>query len=140
MAEDMNRVIIVGRLTRDAELTYTQSGFALTKIDIAVNRKRKQNDQWVEEASFFNVTLWGKRGEALSPYLIKGQQIAIDGQLKQDRWEQDGQKRSRVIIEASNLQLLGGKKESNQPPQSQRQSKPEESFVTGDNFEEDIPF
>lgn len=123
MAEDINRIILVGRLTRDCELTYTQSGVALAKISIAVNRRKKNGDQWVEEASFFDITMWGKRGEALSNYLVKGQQIAVDGQLKQDRWEQDGQKRSRVVIEASNIQLLGGKKDS-----------------TESGFTDDVPF
>ena len=108
MAEDINCVMLVGRLTRDAELMYTSSGFALTKLALAVNRRRKSGDQWIDEGNFFDVTLWGKRGEALSPYLKKGQQVGIQGQLRQDRWEQDGQKRSRVVIDADNVQLLGG--------------------------------
>lgn len=144
MAEDMNRVILVGRLTRDAELTYTQSGFALTKMSIAVNKRRKQGDQWVEEASFFDITLWGKRGEALTPWLLKGQQIAVDGQLKQDRWEQEGQKRSRVVVEASNIQLLGGKKD-NQNQQPGTSTNPNTNYqappaVPEEKFEDDLPF
>lgn len=125
MAEDINRVILIGRLTRDNELSYTQSGTALSKMSIAVNRRKKSGDQWIEEASFFDITLWGKRGEALSPYLLKGQQISVDGKLKQDRWEQDGQKRSRIIVEAENIQLLGGKTDK---PQQQG------------SFTDEIPF
>jgi single-strand DNA-binding protein len=108
MAADINHVVLVGRLTRDAELKYTANGQAVCKFSIAVNRSRKNGDQWVDEASFFDVTLWGRQGEAVNQYLVKGKQVGIDGELRQDRWEQDGQKRSRVDIVANNLQLLGG--------------------------------
>jgi single-strand DNA-binding protein len=165
MAEDLNRVILVGRLTRDAELQYTSSGWAILKMGLACNRRRKQGDQWIDEANFFDVTLFGKRGESLSQYLQKGQQIAVEGQLKQDRWEQDGMKRSKVVIEATNIQLLGGKNDrqnngdnsyqgQQQPQQqqgtpAQRNSQPFESYNPGpakpasgqtERFEDDIPF
>lgn len=112
MASDINRVMIVGRCVRDSELAYTNSGFAICKVSIAVNRSRKQNDQWVEEPNYFDITIWGKRGESLNQYLTKGQQIAVDGELKQERWEQDGNKRSKVTIEATNIQLVGSKTEN----------------------------
>ncbi|MDR1231792.1 MAG: single-stranded DNA-binding protein [Spirochaetaceae bacterium] len=105
---DLNRVVLVGRLTRDAEMKFTPGGLAVSKFSIAVNRSRKVGDQWEEEASFFDATLWGRSAESLSQYLIKGKQIALDGELRQDRWEQDGQKRSKVEIIVNNLQLLGG--------------------------------
>ncbi|GHV79676.1 single-stranded DNA-binding protein [Spirochaetia bacterium] len=108
MAADINHVVLVGRLTRDAELKYTAGGQAVCKFSIAVNRNKKSGDQWVDEASFFDVTLWGRQGEAVNQYLVKGKQVGIDGELRQDRWEQDGQKRSKVEIVANNLQLLGG--------------------------------
>ena len=130
--EDLNKVILVGRCTKDSELTYTQSGYALCKISLATNRKRKDGDKWVDEANFFDVTLWGKRGESLSKYLVKGQQIAIVGQIKQDRWEQEGQKRSKVTVEAENIQLLGGNKSGS--TQNYEQAKQEPVFT------DDIPF
>jgi single-strand DNA-binding protein len=108
MATDINHVVLVGRLTRDAELKYTANGMAVCKFSIAVNRSRKNGDQWVEEVSYFDITLWGRSGEALNQYLVKGKQVGIDGELRQNRWEQDGQKRSKVEIVANNLQLLGG--------------------------------
>ncbi|MDC7221570.1 MAG: single-stranded DNA-binding protein [Spirochaetales bacterium] len=114
MAEDINKVLLVGRLTRDAELSYTNSGYALCKFSIAVNRRKKQGDNWIDEANFFELTLWGKRAESLNQYLTKGVQIACEGQLKQERWEQDGQKRSKVSVEAVNIQLLGGKSNNDQ--------------------------
>ena len=105
---DLNHVTLIGRLTRDAELKYTQSGFAISNFSIAVNRRRKNGEQWVEEAHFFDITLYGKSAESLKQYLIKGKQIAVDGELRQDRWDQDGQQRSKVVIAANNVQLLGG--------------------------------
>jgi len=105
---DLNHVVLIGRLTRDAELKYTATGQAVCKFAVAVNRRRKSGDQWVDEANFFDVVVWGRQGEALNQYLIKGKPVAVEGELRQDRWEQDGQNRSKVEIVASNLQLLGG--------------------------------
>jgi single-strand DNA-binding protein len=107
---DLNRVTLVGRLTRDAELKYTSGGMAACKFSIAVNRKRKNGDEWVDEASFFDIVLWGRQGEAINQYLVKGKQVGIDGELRQERWQDrdSGQARSKVEIVASNIQLLGG--------------------------------
>ena len=105
---DVNHVILIGRLTRDAELKYTANGQAVCKFSLAINRRKKSGEQWVEEPNFFDVVLWGRQGETLNQYLVKGKQIAVDGELRQDRWEQDGQNRSKVEIMANNVQLLGG--------------------------------
>jgi single-strand DNA-binding protein len=105
---DINHVVLVGRLTRDAELKYTANGQAVCKFSVAVNRRRKNGDQWVDEANFFDVVLWGRQGESLNQYLMKGKVVGVDGELRQDRWEQEGQNRSRVEIVAANIQLLGG--------------------------------
>lgn len=114
---DINRVNIVGRLTRDItsderSFAYLPNGTARANISIAVNRSRKNGEQWVDEVSYFDVTIWGKTAENLKPYLQKGKQIAVDGYLKQDRWEKDGKTNSRVVIVAENVQLLGGKSEN----------------------------
>ena len=69
---DINHVVLVGRLTRDAELKYIPSGQALSKFSIALNRKRKNGDQWVDEANFFDIVLWGRQAEAINQYLVKG--------------------------------------------------------------------
>jgi single-strand DNA-binding protein len=105
---DINHVVLVGRLTRDAELKYTTTGFPISTFSLAINRRRKNGDQWVDEAHYFDVELFGKTAESLKPYLTKGKQIAVDGELRQDRWEKDGQKNSKVMIAATNVQLLGG--------------------------------
>ncbi len=110
---DVNHVILIGRLTRDAELKYTSGGQAVCKFAIAVNRRKKSGDQWVEEASFFDIVLWGRSGETLNQYLVKGKQVAVEGELHQNRWEQDGQARSKIEIMATNVQLLGGTSGSN---------------------------
>lgn len=104
---DINVVVVVGRLTRDSELKYTKSGMPIVRFSVAVNRSRKQDDQWVDETSFFEIDYWGKAAEAVNKYLTKGQQVAIEGELRQDRWEQDGQARSKVVINATNVRLLG---------------------------------
>ena len=108
---DINRVIEIGHLTRDAEVTYTPGGMAVGKLSIAVNRRVKKGQEWVDEANYFDVSVFGKQAEGLKPYLTKGKQVAVDGFLKQDRWQDQatGQNRSAVKIIANDTQLLGGK-------------------------------
>ena len=148
---DINRVIIVGRLTRDAELKYTSGGAPVAKFGLAVNRRRKVGDQWEEEANFFDVVVWGRTAEALNQYLVKGKQIGVEGELRQDRWEQDGQKRSRVEIVASNIMLLGSRGGEGGPgpsgsggPGGQARSGGQAGGPASpegqDDFEDDIPF
>ena len=108
MATDLNHVTLIGRVTKDVTLEYIGQN-AKSDVSIAVNRSKKQNDQWVEEVSYFYFTLWGKTAENLRPYLTKGKQIGFEGHLRQERWEKDGQKFSKVSIVAENVQLLGGK-------------------------------
>lgn len=104
---DYNRVILLGRLTRDVELKYTQSGLAVTDISLAVNDRRKsQSGEWVEETTFVDVTLWGRTAEVAGEYLSKGSPAFIEGRLKLDRWEKDGQKFSKLHVVGERLQLL----------------------------------
>ena len=142
MANDINHVTIVGRLTRDAEISYLPSGAAVAKISIAVNRGRKNGDQWVDEVSYFDSAIFGKTAENLKPYLSKGKQIGLEGHLKQDRWEKDGQKFSRVSIIADNVQLLGGRSDGGGSGYSEASSAPvgKQSPQGGDGDPDDIPF
>lgn len=112
---DLNNVSIIGRLTRDAELKYTQSGYPVASFCIAVNRSRKDGDNYVDEASFFDCSMFGKSAESLKQYMTKGKQVAVIGELRQERWESDGQSRSKVVIVANNVQLLGGKSDESAP-------------------------
>jgi len=148
MAADINHVVLVGRLTRDAELKSIASGQAVCKFSIAVNRSKKNGEQWEDEPNFFDVVLWGRRGEVLHQYLNKGKMVAVDGELRQDRWQQDGQNRSKVEIVANNIQLLGGNPGSgggggnyNSGGASQGGSAPAQaSAPADDHFADDIPF
>lgn len=108
----INRTILIGNLTRDAEVTYTPGGMAIAKMSIAVNRKVKSGDGWADEVSYFDLQLFGKQAEGLKPYLLKGKKIGVDGYLKQERWEQEGQKRSRVVINANDIELLSPRENS----------------------------
>ena len=139
---DINEVVLVGRLTRDVELKYTNTGFAIANLSLAVNRRVKKDDTWQDEGNFFNCVLIGKRAEALAQYLVKGKQIGIQGELRQNRWEQDGQPRSRVEIFVNNIQLLGSRGADqgtrSAPSQQEQYSAPE--IPTADDFDDDIPF
>ncbi|MDX9959223.1 MAG: single-stranded DNA-binding protein [Clostridia bacterium] len=104
---DLSIAVLVGRLTRDAELKYTNSGQAVCHFSVATSSRRKKGDQWVDEASFWEVDLWGKQGESINQYLTKGKLVAVEGAMRQDRWEQDGQSRMKVIVNANTVQLLG---------------------------------
>lgn len=106
---DLNNVIITGRVTRDAELKYTHSGAVFVNFSIAVNEGIKQQDgRWEDVANFFEITLWGKQAETLARFLSKGKQVSVQGRLKQQTWQtEDGSKRSKVTINAQFIQLLG---------------------------------
>ena len=139
---DINHVVLVGRLTRDVELKYTNTGFAIANLSLAINRRVKKDDTWQDEGNFFNCVLIGKRAEALAQYLVKGKQIGIQGELRQNRWEQDGQPRSRVEIFINDIQLLGGRSSDQDvrttAGQTDQYSSPE--IPTADDFDDDIPF
>lgn len=133
---DINRVILVGRLTRDAELRYTNGGMAISKFSVAVNGSKKEGDIWVDDASFFDIVYMGKAAEAVNQYIKKGSQIAIDGKLKQNRWDQEGQSRSKIEVVANHVQLLGGGKKEGKRPEPQA----EYDKRASEGFEDDIPF
>lgn len=105
-----NRVILVGNVTRDIELKYTQSSLAVTELGLAVNDRRKnQAGEWIEETTFVDVTLWGRTAEIASEYLGKGSSILIEGRLKYDTWEKDGQKKSKLRVVGERMQMLGSR-------------------------------
>lgn len=138
-----NVVAVVGRLTRDAEIKYTGAGMAIASCAVAVSTGRKQPDgSWTDETNYFDVTIFGKTAESLKPYLIKGKQIAVTGHLKQDRWEKEGQKFSKVYIVADAVELLGDKKSGEPAPQSTyaQQYQQQQQAPAQQEFHEDIPF
>ena len=105
-----NRVVLMGNLTRDIELRYTPNGTAVTDIGVAVNDRRKSADgDWIEETTFVDVTLWGRTAEVASEYLGKGSPIFLEGRLKLDSWEKDGQKNYKLRVVCERMQLIGGR-------------------------------
>ena len=154
MANDINQVVLIGNCVRDVVISYTQGGMCIGKLSLASNRSVKQNGQWGAEVSYFDITIFGKTAENLQPYLLKGQKIAVSGILKQDRWEKDGHKYSKIGIVANTVQLIGSNPRSNgvnQPAESVSVLSPINNTAMAENptvdgsedfeeFPEDIPF
>lgn len=110
---DLNKVSLIGRVTKDVgsdEYSYSvmANGTAKAQVAIAVNRGEKHNGEWTDTVSYVDVVIWGKLAENLKSYLTKGKQIAVAGFIKQDRWEKDGQKFSKMYVVAEEVELLGG--------------------------------
>jgi len=112
MSQSMNRVILTGNLTRDPEIKQANSGVAICELGVAVNDRKKINGEWTDHASFFDVTVFGHTAEACGKYLSRGKPVAVDGKLEQQRWEKDGEKRSKVVVIAQQVQFLGGRDEA----------------------------
>src|SRR6478672_10524251 len=106
----INRVVLVGNLTKDPELRHTPSGTAVCNLRLAVNTRRKdETGQWVDKPNYFDITVWGNQGERCAQYLAKGRPVAVDGRLEWREWETpEGNKRQAVDIVADSVQFLGG--------------------------------
>lgn len=105
-----NRVVLLGNLTRDIELRYTTSGMAIGDTAVAVNDRRKnQAGEWIDEATFVDLKLFGRTAEIAGEYLSKGSPLHVEGRLKLDTWEKDGQKRSKLYVIVERMQMLGGR-------------------------------
>lgn len=111
MGASFNSVVLVGNLTRDVDLKYLPSGSACADLGLAISEKVKRGDQYVEEATFVDVTLFGKTAEVAGEYLSKGSPVLISGRLKYETWEKDGQKRSKLKVIGERMQMLGTKGE-----------------------------
>jgi single-strand DNA-binding protein len=143
MAGDINRVTIVGRLTRDPELAHLPSGTAVLKLGVAVNGRQKDaTENWVDKPNFFDVKVFGNQAEMLSQHLSKGRRIGVDGRLDWSSWEaQDGSKRSKVEIVAQSVQFLDSRMEA---AEGERQFVPAAATAGNEDFggsaDDDIPF
>ena len=111
MAANINRVVLVGNLTRDPELKSLPSGTSVCSLRIAVNsRRRDESGTWVDKPNYFSVSVFGNQAESCSQYLSKGRPVAIDGRLDWREWQaQDGSKRESVEIVAESVQFLGSR-------------------------------
>jgi single-strand DNA-binding protein len=107
----INRVVLVGNLTRDPELRHTPSGTAVCNLRLAVNTRRKdETGQWVDKPNYFDITVWGNQGERCAQYLSKGRPVAVDGRLEWREWETpEGNKRQAVDVVADSVQFLGSR-------------------------------
>jgi len=109
-----NRVILMGNLTRDPELRFTQSNMAVCKVGLAINRRVKEanSEQWREEPTFVDVTIFGKRAEAFQKFHSKGSSAFFEGELRYDTWDdkETGQKRSKLYVVANNWEFVGAGK------------------------------
>jgi len=156
MARSFNQVILMGNLTRDPELRQTPNGQNVCSFSLALNRSFKGSDgNWQEATDFIDVVAWGPLGERVAQYLSKGRPCLVNGRLQSRAWEQDGQKRSKVEVNAQDVTFLGGAGEggaggngggaSAAPAASPSSSKKKDDVVIEDVGDEpinldDIPF
>jgi single-strand DNA-binding protein len=133
-----NKVVLVGNVTRDIELKHTPGGTAVTEVGMAINEKYKDSSgNEVDATVFVDVTFWGRTAEVISEFIGKGSSILIEGRLKLDTWEQDGQKRSKLKVTGEKMQMLDRKRDSNSGGQQQsQQAKPD----TQQSADADVPF
>ncbi len=125
MSASYNRVILMGNLTADVDLRYTPTNTAVTDVTLAVNDRRKSpTGEWVEETVFVDVTLWGRTAEIAGEYLSKGSPVFIEGRLKLDRWETDGQKRSKLRVVCEKMQMIGSRGEGGGAGGGSRSARP----------------
>ena len=150
---NLNKVMLIGNLTRDPELRYTPKGTAVAELGMAINRVWSNDQgQRQEDTTFVDVTLWGRQAELAQQYLGKGRPVYIEGRLQMDTWEDKntGQKRSKLKVVGENMQFLpggggGGQGRGAEPQQEQSQPGPQSQGASpaADNFDDegdDIPF
>lgn len=111
---DYNHVGLFGRLTCDAEIKKVND-LSILSFSIVINRKRKSNDDWISEGSFFNLRLFGNRADGLYPYLKKGQRVVIGGHLEQRTWDKEGERRSAIEIVVDTINLANYLNTDNKP-------------------------
>ncbi len=134
----VNKVFLLGNLTRDPELKYIANGSAVASFGIAVNRKFKQGEEWKEDVCFVDITVWGKQAENCAEYLHKGSSAFIEGRLNFRSWESEqGQKRSKMDVVANNVQFLSRPSKSDGPAGNPNVAKDPN---TGPEEHEDVPF
>ena len=147
MAGDINRVTIVGRLTRDPELRQLPSGTSVLQLGVAVNGRQKDDaGNWIDKPNFFDVKVFGNQADTLNTHLSKGRRIGVDGRLDWSSWEaQDGSKRSKVEIVAQSVQFLDSRGEGGDSG-GERQFVPAAATAGNEDFggsassDDDIPF
>lgn len=137
----LNRVMLMGNLTRDPEVRYTPKGTAVGDISIAINDTYKAQDGSTKETvTYVEVETWGRTAENCKQYLSKGRPIFVEGQLKLDQWEQDGQKRSKLKVRADRVQFLGSGEQRESRPTERPRSDDYSQLPHSLPSDDDIPF
>lgn len=140
----INRVMISGNLTRDAEIRSTQSGMAILGFGVAVNdrRKNQQTGEWEDCPNFVDCTVFGTRAEKLQPYLTKGSKVALEGKLRYRSWESGGQRRSKLDVVVDDLEFMSSRRDdagSGYAPRPVTEADPAIDAAAS-VYDEDIPF
>lgn len=148
----INRAIISGNLTRDAELRSTSGGMQVLGFGVAVNDRRKnpQTGDWEDYPNFIDCTMFGSRAEKIKQYLTKGAKVAIEGKLRWSQWESNGQKRSKIEVIVDEIELLSRAQNAqegrtygggnNYTPQRQNAPQTAPQYAEAEVYDEDIPF
>lgn len=132
---DINILVLTGRLTRDPDLLYTESGWAICNFGIAVNRGKKKDSDEEYPAFFFNCQAWGKTGENIKKFFNKGRKIMITGNLEHQTWEDNGTKRSAVKVNVKSFQFMDSNK-SDDPAESRSGKSHDELQEEADYFKQ----
>lgn len=114
---NLNKVLLIGNLTEDPKLKQTQEDKSVTNFSLAANRRYRKDDEVKEDVCFVNIVAWNRLAEVCAEYLRKGKSVFVEGRLNQNRWEEDGQKRSRIEVIAKNVQFLSPKEEDFSSPE-----------------------
>ena len=140
---NVNKVFLLGRLTRDPELRYTPSGTAVAEFGLAVNRKTGKGDDARDEPLFVDVVAWAKTAEVIEQYCRKGASLHVEGRLQMDQWDgKDGKKHTRIKVVAEQVQFIGQRQSSDEPAPPPAQSSGPEPGAPPDEPPRDdsIPF
>ena len=136
MSQDINRVFLIGRMTRDIEIKTTSGGGLIGKFSLASNRKEKSGDTWTDKPGFFDCVVFGKSAETLQKYTKKGSKLCVEGSLSWSSWEgSDGKKFSKVEIKVDGFQFLDAK-----PSEQGHTSQGSAASFDGGMDDTDIPF
>jgi single-strand DNA-binding protein len=140
----INKVMITGNLTRDAEIRTTQGGTAVLTLGVAVNDRRRnaQTGEWEDYANFVDCTMFGKRAEAIQSYLTKGIKVAIEGRLHYSSWDDanTGQKRSKLNVTIDEIEFMSSRNGSSGAPAQRSENTYSEAPAPAAYSDEDIPF
>ena len=135
----VNRAVISGNLTRDAELRRSQSGMAILSMSVAVNDRRRNNQtgEWEDYANFIDCVLFGSRAEGIANYLTKGTKVAVEGKLRWSQWEKNGERRSKIEVVVDEIEFMNQRGGGNNSGGSYSAPAPAPAAA---DVDEDIPF